>query len=243
MRAKQLQRAYRVGPLHREGRAILAGQRLRQHQKAIDAVEQAEPRRRPERQARIDLAENPTQHRPADETEPEGAAEQPERSGALFRRRDVGDVGVGRAGRRGRAARQDAPEEEPAHVRGQRHDQVVHGQSEIREDDHGPAPEPVGQRAQHGRAEELHHREDRREDTQQLSAQPRVASDQAADQLRPDRARHAHGHDVQGHCHEHKDGGGLAMGPARRSLVGHGTRSPSDASRLCHHSAWRRRNN
>ena len=42
----------------------------------------------------------------------------------------------------------------------------------------------------------------------------------------------------------------MAMGMASpvwpqliRGLVDHGTRSPSDASRLCHHSAWRRRNN
>jgi hypothetical protein len=86
-------------------------------------------------------------------------AQQAECFGALFRRRDVADVGGGGGNTGGTQAREHASQKQPAQRRGKRHDCVVESKTEVRQQDDWPPAKAVGEQAEHGRKEELHQRD------------------------------------------------------------------------------------
>ena len=92
-------------------RAFFHGQGFGQHQPAVEEVEQREAGCEPERQAQVDFPQQPANQWSDDETQAEGRADHAERLGALLRRGDVRDVGVGR----GEAGRGDAGNDPPHH--------------------------------------------------------------------------------------------------------------------------------
>ncbi len=201
MRTQQHQRPDRVGPAQLEAGPARLRQGFRQHQQAVEPVEQAQGPRDPERQARIDLAEQAAQGRTQDEAEAEGRADHAEGPCPLFRRGDVGDVGVG-GGIAGRGdPRHDAADEQPGQARGQGHHQIVHRQAEVGSQDDRPPPEPVRQGAQQRRADELNHREHGGEHPEPGRRAGGVAAQEALHQPRPDGADHPHRQDIQGHGH------------------------------------------
>ncbi|MGY3527999.1 hypothetical protein ACVISU_000767 [Bradyrhizobium sp. USDA 4452] len=147
----------------------------------------AQARRGPERQPRIDLAQQAAQRRSQDEAGAEGNPDLAEHRSALLRCSDVGDIGEhgGDAGRGD--ARDRPPDEQPDQVRRQRHQHVVRGKAEIRQQDHRPAAKAIGQRAQDRRADELHQGPDRAEHAEDACRVGGVIADEALDQLGQDR--------------------------------------------------------
>ncbi|TPW04349.1 MAG: hypothetical protein FD124_2642 [Alphaproteobacteria bacterium] len=87
---------------------------------------------------------------PEDEAAAERRAHHAERGRALFRRRDIGDVGAGGGGARGRDARENARGEHHREVRREREHHVLQTDAEIREENDRPAPETIRQRPEHG---------------------------------------------------------------------------------------------
>jgi len=125
LRAQQSERAERIGPPPGEARSSLGRQRFRKDQQPVKGVGQAQRRRDPERQARVDIAGEPAERGPEHEARAEGYARQSETGGTLLRRGDVGDVGIrGRNARRADAGNHPA-HEQPPQVRRQRHQDVI----------------------------------------------------------------------------------------------------------------------
>ena len=88
-------RAIGVGTFPGERRPPVGRKALGQHQITVDKVRKAEPRRHPERQARVDARELPPNRWPDDEPEPEHCADLAELGCAIFLGRNVGDIGEG----------------------------------------------------------------------------------------------------------------------------------------------------
>ena len=190
VRAEQPHRAERVGAAPAERRAPFLGQRFRQHEEAIGGIGEAERRRHPERQPRIDAAEQTADRGPDDETDPERGADLAEHRGAFLRGRNVGDIGK-RGGDAGRSDAGDhAADEQPDQRWRQRHQHVVEAKAEIGEQDHRTAAEAIGQGAQQRRCEELHQRPGGAEQTVDARRISGVVVGEAFDQFWQDRQDH-----------------------------------------------------
>ena len=159
MRAQQDQRADRIGAPPAERRALLRRQRFRKDQEPVEAVEQAQARRDPERQPRIEAAGDAADRRAEHEAGAEGDAqhaEQRARAGPARRRRRYRHR-RSRCWRRSDAG-DDPADEQPRQRRRQRHQDVVEAEPEIRQQDDRPPPEAIRQRAVDRREQELHQR-------------------------------------------------------------------------------------
>jgi len=95
VRPQQMQRADRIGALPTERRAAIVRQGLRQDQQTINRVGEAEARRRPERQARIEPAEQSADRRSQDESGPERHTDLAEHRCSTLGRRHIRDIGKG----------------------------------------------------------------------------------------------------------------------------------------------------
>jgi len=96
--------------------------------------------------------------RPDDKAQPERHPHQPEAGGALFRRGDVGDRGIG-GGIAGARDPGDHPaDHQPPQRRGEPLDRIVDRHRQHACQHHRSSPEAVGQIADHRREHELHRR-------------------------------------------------------------------------------------
>ena len=138
----------------------LARQRLRQSEQPEGRVQQRQSRGDEEGRARPQRAEQAADRRPEHEAEAEGSADEPEALRALFRRSDVGDVGVRGGIRRAGDSRDEAADEQPRKSRGQSHDDIVDAEREQRRQQHGSPAETIAEIAHERRAEELRDRVD-----------------------------------------------------------------------------------
>ena len=215
---EQPQRADRVcaGPAERH--APLGRQGFGQDEIAVGRVCKGQACRHPERQPRVQVAHDAAERRSQHEADAEGRTDQPERAGAVLRRRHVRDVGVGRGEACRRDARDDAAEEQPRQRGRDRHQDVVEAEPQHGEQQHGTASVPVRQRAQDRREEELHEAPGGAEDAVDLGGPRRVAAHHALDQLRQHRNDDAERHHVEHHHHEDEGEGGLARFRAWASL-------------------------
>src|SRR6266404_1817390 len=95
MRAKQGERAERIGHVPCGFGAALLRKRFGKHEETVRGVGEAESRGGPKGKAQIDIAEKSTDGWSDDEAHAEGRGEIAELLGALFRRSHVGDVSEG----------------------------------------------------------------------------------------------------------------------------------------------------
>ena len=184
----------------RERAALLRRQRLGQDEPAVEQVEQRQRAGGEERQAQVDRAEQPAHDRAEDEAEAEHGAEQSEALGAVFGRRDVGDVGVGdRRVRLHRAAEQAHDDQHPERRR-HRGDEEAERERAEADQQHRPAAEAVGQRAEDRRRDEVGDAEGERH----RAVPPRLVGlrrREAADQRR----QHRHDQADRHHVDQHRD--------------------------------------
>jgi len=143
---KHLERAHGIGPRQREGPPLFARQRFRQHEIAIDEVQPRNARSYKKRHARTEFAKQPANRRSDDEAEPESSPHHAEGLGAIFRRRDVGEIGIGRRIRGPAQSCDDAANEQPDHRRRKRGEQIIDSQPSDREQQHRPPSIGVGER-------------------------------------------------------------------------------------------------
>ena len=229
MRQQQLQRADGIGLAPAERRAARPGQGFRQHEQAVEPVDQGQARRHPERQARIDAAEQTAERRADHESDAEGRADQAEVLRPFLRRGDVGDIGSGRGEAGGGDARDQPSDVEPAERRRRGHDQIVAAQTEDRDQQHRTAPEPVRQRTDDGRGDELHQRPAGGEDLHIVQRLGRRASGHGLDQVRQHRDDDAERDHVHQRGGEDEAEGGGAAGAADdgwwigQVVLGHGS--------------------
>ncbi len=208
--AQQLERPDRIGVLPAERRATFTRQRLRQDEKAVHRVGEAEAGREPERQPRIDAAKQTADGGAEDEAGAERRADQAEGLRALLRRGHVGDIGERGRNARRRDAGDHPADKQPAERRRKRHQHVVEGQAEVRHQDDRPASEPVRQRAEQRREDELHQRPDRAEQPEPSGGGGRIVVEEALHQLRQHRNDDAERHHVEQHGDEDEAEGGAA---------------------------------
>jgi hypothetical protein len=141
------------------GRRSSPGRKRNGHRGGRERQRRGDPDRRGDR----DPGEHAAQRRPEHETETERGADEPVRAGAIFRFRDVGDVGARRGDVSARQPVDDAREKEHREaVREREHHEADDGTGET-EDEHRPPAVPVGQIAEDGRRDKLTDREDRKE--------------------------------------------------------------------------------
>ena len=156
---RKAQRGDRIGALPGERRAPVLRQRLRQHEQAVAEVGQREPAAT-QNGARVPTSPStPPIAGAMHEADAEGHADLAEGGGALFRRRDVGDVGVGGGEAGAGDARQHAADEQQRQRLRHRHQDEVQAQAEVGQQDHRPPAEAVRQRALDRREHELHDHE------------------------------------------------------------------------------------
>ena len=181
--ASRAQRADRVGSRPAEAHALVRRQRLRQDEIAVGRIGQTEGGGDPERQARIEAAENAAERRPQHEADAERGADHAEGGGALVGLGHVGNVGVGGGEARRGDAGNNAPDEQPGQARCQRHQDVVEPVPGHGDEQHRAAAEAVGQCAEHRREHELHQCPGGGEEPEDLGRPPGVAAEHALDQL------------------------------------------------------------
>ena len=218
--AQQLQCAERVRGPPAERTAPLVPQRFRQHQQSIDRIDEAESGGRPERQPRIDIAQQSAGRRAEHEAGAERRSHAAEDRGAPLWRREVGDVGKGR-GNAGRGDAGDQPaNEQPRQRRRHRHQHIVRGEAEVREQDDRPPAEPVGEAAEHRREHELHQCPGRAEQAEDPCCLRGVIGDKALDQLGQDRHDQPEREHIEQDGDEDESDGAAARGLRRRYAVG-----------------------
>ena len=236
MRSQQDERADRIGAPPAERRALLRRQRFRKDQEPVEAVEQAQARRDPERQARIVAAGNAADRRPEHEAGAERDAEHAEQRRALVRLGDVGDIGIAGRDAGGANAGDDPPDEQPGQRRRQRHQDVVEAEPEIRQQDHRPPSEAIRQRAVDRREQELHQRPGGAEQAEIVGAADRVAADEIEHELRQHRDDDADRQHVEQHGDEDEGEGGAAK---RSGCGSHAGSSRLTAAFSCaRHRGW-----
>jgi hypothetical protein len=180
-----------------KARRLLLRQRLGQDEPAEGEVHRGQDRRRHEGRARVEPAEEPAQERPEDEAHPEPRRDQAEILRPFAGVRDVGHEGErGRMRRRRHARDEPARKQEPDGAR-HRHHHVIRRHDRHGDEQDGPPPEPVRQRADGGGEAELHDRVGRRED----AAPKRGVGDRDAahlgDEVRHDRQDQPDAHGVE----------------------------------------------
>ena len=164
------------------------------------------------------------------EAQSEGRAQHAKAGGALFRRGYVGDISAGgRKTGRGDTGNQPPDKQEPK-VRRQRHQDIVQPQPKIGQDDHRPAAEPVGQRAQHRLEDELHEGPEETEIADDMRGADGIAVEERLDQLRQHRNDDTERHHIEqdGNEDESERGAAGCRGRGGRCLggVGHLGSSP-----------------
>ena len=148
------------------------------------------------------LPARPPSAGPSTKPAPNATPSRPKRFGALLRRRHVGDVGeAGREARR-RDAGNDAADEQPRERGRERHQDVVEAEPETRHQDHRPAAEAVGQRAEQRREQELHQRPGGAEQAEHFGRARRVATHEAENEARQHRNDDAERQHVEQHGDE-----------------------------------------
>jgi hypothetical protein len=185
-------------------------QRFRQDEETVHCVGQAEGRSAPERHPRSREAEQAADGGPDNEPNTERRADEAVRFRARLGRRHVRDVGERRRHARRRDARQDASDEQPRERRRQRHDDVVEAETGIREQDHRAPAEPIGERSQNRRCDELNRRPCSAEPCEGCRGQRRVAAAERLDEQRQHRDDHAQREHVEQHRDEDEGDGGAA---------------------------------
>ncbi len=185
--SRSLSEPDRIGALPGERHAALRRQGSGQHEPAERGVDQAGRGRHPERQARIEAAQQAADRRAQNEAQAKAHADDAERLGALVGRGDVGDVGEGGGdGGRGDAG-DEAADQQQRERRRDRHEDVVEPHAQAGDQDDRPAAVAVGQRAQKRRAEELHQAPGRGEHAEHLGGTRGVAVHEAEHDGRQDR--------------------------------------------------------
>ena len=160
---QKLHCAERIGSAQAKRRAPLGRQRFRQDEVAIAEIGKAHDRRREEGQPEIVVAEQTAERRAHHEAEAEGSPQHAEGLRPLFRRGNVGNIGLRRRHGRRKHPGKNPPDKQHPERRRHRHDQVVDAEPEIGHQDHRPPAVTIRQRAEHRRGKELHHRPDRHE--------------------------------------------------------------------------------
>lgn len=130
--------------------------RLRQQLAGEDEVDAGQHGRGHERQPDPVIAEQAPEHRPEDEPRAEHRVEQPEAARAGVLGRDVGEVRGGDRQVGAGQPRDGPPQQQEREVRRTRQQPVVDGGPGQRQQHHGPPSQPVAQRAQDRRTDELH---------------------------------------------------------------------------------------
>ena len=207
---KVLHGAEWVGAGEAELAAVLAGETLGQHEVAIEEVEACNAGRDEEGQARVDLAEQSAEDRAKDEAEAKSGAENAEGAATLFRRGDIGDIGVGDRDGAGEDAGERAAEEQDAERRGEAEDHHVDAEHRDRDQQDRAAAILVGQAAEQRHGEEIGHREDDRQPAVRLDRDLDGLVGQLGQQGRHDRHDQAEGQHVEGHRDHHKQEGILS---------------------------------
>ena len=157
------QRTHGIGAPQFEFAAVFGGQRFLQHEKAEQRIGERKTGGDEEGQARAIFAQHATDRRSDDEADAEGRTDEPEIRRALFRRRDIGDIGIGRGVAGARHAGQKAADEQPPDRRRQAGDQIIDAEREQRGDQHRPPAEAIAEIADHRRTQKQHQREDEAE--------------------------------------------------------------------------------
>src|SRR5207302_9269771 len=134
----------------------------------------------------------------------------PKRTSAFFSWDHIRDVSHRCWNARGSNAGDDASEKKPAHRRRQSHNDVIETESQVRQENHRPTPEAVGQNAEHGRAEKLHRREHRAEDSIPIGRDLHIAAEKIEDQFGQYRSDQTDRQHVERHGHKNKSDGGFA---------------------------------
>jgi hypothetical protein len=130
----------------------------------------------------------------------------PKAAPALRGRRDVGDERVGGAVDGARDAGERAAREQPAEVRRQAHQPVVHGEARERHQQHRTPPVVVAEVAEQGPEQELQ----RRKDAHQIAADARGTREVHVAELHHELGQHRHddaeadGVDEHGEQHENE---------------------------------------
>ena len=172
----------RAAPIERS--AILGRQRLGQNEVCEHEVGEAQRRGDDERQAQVDVAEQPADSGTRDEPEAERRADVAEALGAFLGRRDVGKVSAGRRERRTERTGDHAADGKQRERGSEREQHVVRGHADEREQQHGPPAVAVGQRPQERREQELHQRVGGRERTIDVRRPRHVAALELLDEPR-----------------------------------------------------------
>ncbi|MBB3650414.1 hypothetical protein FHX14_006663 [Rhizobium sp. BK619] len=132
--------------------------RMKKGKQQFGAIEHG---RRDKGQPQPIIAKQTAGDRADDEAEAEHRIEKPKAAGAFLLGRNVGDIGCGDrnigAGQPG-----DRPADEQQRETGRKgQEQIVDGGTGERNQQHGAAAEPIAQRPEHRREDELHHRIER----------------------------------------------------------------------------------
>src|SRR5207237_10768530 len=158
-------------------------QRLRQNEETIQRVDQAKARGDPARSKNMAVAKIAANRGANDEAKPKSSADIPEGLGALFRRRDVGDIGKRGRDVGGRDSGNDAPNKEPAKRRSQGHHNVIDAQAKAGKQNDGTAAKAVGPRADNRRKQELHRVPGEQEIAGDGGGAPKVSAFELGDQV------------------------------------------------------------
>jgi hypothetical protein len=176
----------------------------------------ARARGNPEWQTRRNAAGHTAERRPEYKPGAERGAEVSEAPGALFRRRHVRDIGIGGGDACRRNAGDHPADEQPDHVRRQRHQHIIQSDAEVGDQDHGSAAERVGQCALERREHELHERPGGAEQAEDLRRFLGVAAHEINDEFRQDRNDDADRKHVEQHRDKNEGEPGLR---ARRGFL------------------------
>src|SRR5579863_6890113 len=107
-----------------------ARQRLRKYEETVARTQQCQAGGTPERQPRTDIAEHTAESRSQHEPDTERGSDKAERAGSLLGRSDVGDVREGRTETGGANPGRNAPDQQPADTRRERHHDVIQPEAE-----------------------------------------------------------------------------------------------------------------
>jgi len=102
------------------------------------------------------VSEPAAKSRTNDKAEAESRADQSERLGTLFRRRDVGYIGERSGDIGGSNSRYEASHKKPTQRRGDSHKNVVEPDTQAGKQDDRAAAETIGPSSEDGRKDELH---------------------------------------------------------------------------------------
>ncbi len=154
-----------------------------------------------ERHARAQFAQQTANGRSDDKAKSEGRSHVAEHLGAIFRRGDVGQIGVGDHVGCTTQAGDGAANEQPEHAGGEGHDDVVDGQAADRQQQEGSAAVGIGEIAEGWPGKKLHGAIGE----EQPATQHRSASDIGVAHLLDKLRQHRHDQTEARHVDEYGD--------------------------------------